>query len=177
MFKWVKILYYSDFGQNSAKRTWWLWGTLRMVGEGRINIKMLFWDRLKRKFILLLIYSWGSPENAASCFNSETCNIMLICSRLYQECCKALSFYCKGFLCKFCPDCLMKYGIFSKPNKDWSPNCILRVFGHAVSWMTITLLDYWSKFGNHEEQERNCIYIIVLHENVELSSQMSSNVN
>lgn len=141
-------------------------------GQGKYQNAVL--TQTQRKFILLLIYSWGFLGNAASYFNSETCNI--ICSRLYQECSKALSFYCKSVLCKFCLD-WWNMAFFSKANKDWSWSCILRSFRHAVSWMTITWLDYWSKFGNCEEQESNCIYIIVLHENVELSSQMSSNVN
>lgn len=123
----------------------------------------MFWHRLQKEVhstsnMLLRI----SSENTASYFNSETCKIMIISSRLYQDWSKALNFSCESFLCKFCLDYLMKYDFFfSKPSKDWSLCCILRVFWHAVSWMTIIWLDYWSKFVNCEERERNSIYIIV----------------
>lgn len=145
-------------------------------GQNEVS-KCSFDTNFKGKFILLLMYSWGSPMKILQAILTLRLAKWWSSAQDYKDCNKALNSSCKSFLCKFCLDYMMKWFCFSKPNNDGRLCYILRAFWVAMSWMTIIWLDYWSKFGNCEEQERNSIYITVLHENVELSSQISSNVN
>lgn len=138
-----------------------------MIGEGQ----MLIWHRLQKKihstsYTLLRICS----EDTASCLTLRLAKRWLSAQDFTKTAGR-----CWIFLCKFCLDYLMRF--FSKANKDWHLHYILRAFWHVMRQLTIIWLDYWSKSGKCEEQERNSIYIVVLHENVELSSQISSNIN